>query len=219
MARIIKGKPDGLLLPAGHARREQLKKRAEALEIQAESMMKATDGATYAVDPEKLKEEPEILRHMDMTNFMFKVTKPVPGKVYFWERDVPHDHSAVARKQAEARMWLGAEARGWQVVNSTGPDMPESMEVLSADNCRRIGDVLLMRIDLDEYTRIQKRILLTIRYKESNIAMKLSEFVQANEGRVSVIEGKEDPRTLYQRANPGHTLVHTQSGPNFGQTE
>jgi hypothetical protein len=209
MARIL-SQPDGIatLKPAGHARREQLKMRAAALEVQAEAMQNATDGATYAVDPAKLREEPEILRHMDTTNFMFKVTNPVAGKVYFWERDTTTDHSAMARKQAEARMWLGAQARGWQVVNSTGPDMPESMEVLSADNCRRIGDVLLMRIDLDEYERIQKRILLTVRFRESNIAQKLGDFVRENEGRVSVIEGNADPQTLYAQKT-GSKLVKT----------
>jgi hypothetical protein len=213
MARILK-QPDGIatLKPAGHARREQLKARAEALDIQAAEMLKATDGATYAVDPEKLKEEPEILQHMDMHSFMFKVSKPVAGKVYFWERDVPHDHSAVARKQAEARMWLGAEAKGWQVVNEVSDSMPEAMEVLAADNCRRIGDVLLMRIDLDEYTRIQKRILLSVRFRESNIAQKLSDFVRENEGRVSVIEGNADPQTLYAQKT-GSSLVKTSTLP------
>lgn len=209
MARILK-QPDGIatLKPAGHARREQLKARADALNLQAEVMQANTDTATYAVDPEKLKAEPEILRHMDPTNFMFKVTKPVAGKVYFWERDVVHDHSAVARKQAEARMWLGAEARGWQVVNEVSDAMPESMEVLAADNCRRIGDVLLMRIDLDEYTRIQKRIMLQNAYRESNIAMKLGDFVRENEGKVQVYEGNVDPQTLYAQKT-GSRLVKT----------
>ena len=216
--RIIKaGNGIAGLKPAGHARREQLKARTDNLAEMADRAVNATDAQIYSVDEEKLKEEPEILRHLDMSTFMFKVNNPVPGKVYFWERDTATDHSAVARKQAEARMWLGNSAKGWQVVcgaPETHPEFPEAPELVQVDGVRRIGDVILMRIDLDEYTRIQKRILLATRFKESNIAMQLGEFVRQNEGMVSVIEGKEDPRVLYAREHQGRQLVHTSRAPS-----
>jgi len=208
--RTIKAGPGREALPpAGHLRREMLKARTDNLDAMAEKMLNETDAPLYAVDPAKLKEEPEILRHLNFASMMFEVTDPVPGKVYLWERDTNDDHSPIARKRAEARMWLGAGARGWEVVSGTGPDMPESRELLQADNTRRIGDVLLMRIDRDEYIRIQKRIMLVTRFHEANVAEKLSDFVRRNEGLVKVIQGNAEPRELYQREHPGHPLVHS----------
>src|SRR5713101_2524442 len=93
------------LPPRGHKRDEELRVRKDNLDRIAEHLMNNTDAQTYAIDPEKLKEEPDILRHFNMANQMFEVSAPVPGKVYFWCRD---DRNAVAQKQSEARMWLGA---------------------------------------------------------------------------------------------------------------
>jgi hypothetical protein len=194
------------LKPKGHARREQLAARTDRLAAAADEALK--DGNLYAIDPEKLKAEPEILRHMDPNNYMFEVTDPVPGKVYYWERD---DHTMIAARKAVARGMLGAGHSGWEVV--TG-DMPECKDLKHADGGRAIGDVRLMRIDLESYVLIQKRRMILEKFRNSNIAQKLSDFVKENEGKVQVISGHEDPRTIYARENPGRTLVHTSRGPS-----
>jgi len=80
---------------------------------------------------------------------------------------------------------------------------------------RRIGDVILMWIPIHEYERIQKRIMLASRFKEANISQKLSDFVRENEGLVKVVQGNEDPQTLYQKANPnGGKLQHSSRAPS-----
>lgn len=225
--KAIKLGPGVEALPAaGHARKEMLKRRMANAEKVAEEMVNATDGQVYSVDPKKLREEPEILRHYDVSLHMFKVTKAVPGRVYFWERDTTDDHSAIARKQSEARMWLGdyESPRGWNVVSGIGngtknpkwdeDSYPESPELRQADGVRRIGDVILMWIPLHEYERIQKRIMLATRFKEANISQKLSDFVREHEGLVKVISGPADPQTLYRKAHPeSGPLQHTSRGP------
>src|SRR5882672_9112725 len=106
--KSIKLGPGVEALPAaGHARKEMLKKRMANLEQAADEMVNNTEAPIYSMDVSKLKEDPEILRHYDVSMHMFKVSKAVAGRVYFWERDTASDHSAIARKQAEARMWLG----------------------------------------------------------------------------------------------------------------
>src|ERR1700675_1238001 len=130
----IKLGPGVEALPAaGHARKEMLKRRMANLEKVGEERLNRTDAQMYSIDPAKLKEEPEILRHYDVSLHMFKVSNPVEGRVYFWERDA---QDAIARKQSEARMWLGdfEHPRGWQVVSgkqhADGTKFPESRELM-----------------------------------------------------------------------------------------
>ena len=189
------------LKPAGHARREQLRNRSEALQAQADAAVKELE--IYGVDPKKLKAEPEILKHMNPANYMFEVTNPVEGKVYYWERD---DHSMIAARKAVARGTLGAGHPGWEVV--TG-DMPECADLKHVDGSRKIGDVVLMRIDIESYVLINKRRMVLEAFRNSNISTDLKRFVEENEGKVQVISGNEDPRTIYARENPGRNLVHT----------
>lgn len=198
------------LPPAGHKRRETLKKRQAKLDQIADGLINNTDVPVYSVNPDAIKEEPEILKHFDFASAVFAVSNPVEGKVYFWCRD---DRTAIAQKQTEARMWLGAGARGWEMVGacSCAPDSnhkdgcvyPECRELIASDGRRIIGDTCLMRIDMDEYIRINKRMTLVVQYKENNFSETLSDFVSRHEGLVSVVSGAGDPRDLYAQQYGG----------------
>lgn len=205
---------DGPLLAAGHARREQLKKRTENLEMAAEIM--SQDAETYSIDPAKLKAEPEILKHFDFINSAFTVTNPKPGYVYYWERD---DHRAVSWRKSIARMMLGPNAAGWEVVTESVSPQPEARELLDVDGKRKIGDVVLMRIPLDSYTAIHKRYALMEKFRSANVSQKLSDFVRENEGLVTVHSMvNEDPRSYFARK--GTQLKHTtQQYVEFPSTE
>ena len=198
------------LKPRGHSRREQLKKRTDGLAKRAEVMMNATDAQTYSVDPEKLKAEPEILKHLNFSDMAFEVTSPVVGKVYFWCRDEPN---AISMKRIEARMWLGAQSKGWEIVGAEASGTyPEAMELKAVDGRRVIGDVFLMRIDLDEYTKIHKRMLLVQKYRETNIPEPLSDWVTRHEGLVTVRSGNKEPQELYKDVQRGGALQHAFRG-------
>jgi len=207
---IIKVGPGVEALPAaGHARRETLRKRAAKLQKVAETMLDQTELPIYAADPKKLKEEPEILRHMNQASFMFDVSNKKPGFVYFWCRDAHYDISV---KKAESRMWLGPNFPGWEIVANCGCaigskhpvgscEFPESRELIDVNGYRSVGDVKLMRIPLDSYERIQKNILLASRYKEANIPETMSDFIAHNKGLVKVVSGHAEPDELYKSFN------------------
>lgn len=193
------------LPPAGHARREVLKARKQRLDEIAEGLAANTDMPVYAVDPKKLKEEPEILKHYDFVNQQFSVSHKVAGKVYFWCRD---ERTAIAQKQTEVRMWLGANAQPWEIIGN-GPEFPECPDLKGADGYRRIGDVILMRLDLDTYTALHKRMAVVQRYRETSLNESLTEFEKRLGAKVSVLAGSDDPRNLYRKNVPqGGPLVH-----------
>ena len=195
------------LPPSGHARREVLKQRTARLQEVAERV--SAESEIYSIDPEKLKEDPEILKHFDFQNQQFEVTHAQKGYAYLWERD---DHRAIAFKKAQARFFLGPRMPGWEVVNSTVD--PEAKELIQADNTRRIGDTILLRIKLDSYIEIHKKIALMNKFKEQNIPERLSEYVERYDNLVQVhpIVGMS-PREYFARK--GTQLQHTSSGPNL----
>jgi hypothetical protein len=138
----------------------------------------------------------------------FEVSKPKPGYVYYWERD---DHRMISYRRAQARFMLGPNAPGWEVVASSAD--PEAKELIMPDNTRKIGDVVLMRIRLESYVEIQKRIALMTRFKEANISEKLSDFVREHGGLVQVhTMVNESPREYFGKK--GTTLVHTDAQEN-----
>src|SRR5579859_3859303 len=148
---------NGELKPAGHSRREQLKARTDKLERAAEILTK--DQEIYSIDPNKLKAVPEILKHFNFQDHTFDVTNAKRGYVYYWERD---DSRAVSWRKGQARVLLGPQFAGWEVVSGHEGQCTggrnckcEATEVIQADGSRKIGDVLLMRIPLDSYVLIQ----------------------------------------------------------------
>lgn len=193
------------LPPPGYFRQEELKRRLEQLERVAEKL--TSQGNIYKVDPSKLKEEPEILKHFDFVSQTFTVTNPRPGYAYFWERNHP---TAIALRQQQGRYFLGnAHLPTWEVVTSCGCagdkhgsdcSAPEAQELKQADGTRRIGDVILMRIPLEAYELIHKRMGVMQKIAdERNAREALSELVQSREGAVKLHLMHEDPRRYFEK--------------------
>ena len=228
MGKVISlGESTGIqtLKPAGHARREQLARRADKLAKAAEILTKQAE--IYSIDREKLKEEPEILAHFNFADKAFEVSNPKKGMAYYWERD---DSRMISWRKGQARLFLGPNHPGWEVVSGHDSSCDagklagkrchcEAAELIQADGTRKIGDVLLMTIPVESYVHIQKRILLMQKFRESNIAQKLSDFVRENEGLVQVhtMVG-QSPREYFGKK--GIPLVHTDSQEsNFAPVE
>jgi hypothetical protein len=125
-------KPD--LPPSGHEREETLKMRTDTLARKIEEEAPEV----YPIDEEALKPDREIL--YDLEHDMLSVSKPQPGFTYCW-----------AYYGQNGQMVWQKKALGWRVVGSDDPECPEHKE---ADNTRRIGDVLLMKIPTERYELI-----------------------------------------------------------------
>lgn len=188
------------LASAGYKRREQLARRLDNLNQVAEKL--SEDTGIYKIDTNKLKDEPEILKHLNFNNFTFEVDNPVEGYCYLWERD---NHNSIAYRKQQARSLLGAGHAGWEVVNR---DMPEAPELLHVDGSRKIGDVVLMRIKRDSYELIQKRLLLMNKYREMSITGPLADFVRQHEGLVKV-ESWQGSNVREYFAQQGKDIQHT----------
>lgn len=127
------------LPPAGDARREELKKRTDTLEAQAE-VQYANVGT---INPDVLKPDREIQGHIAKSHLEVGTTHP-----YLKVKWVNYVN------QQGTMVWA-AKADGWMVA--TTQDFPEAAELVREDNTIRIGDVLLMCIRFDEYQKIQER--------------------------------------------------------------
>ena len=127
------------LPPAGNARQEELKKRTDTLEAQAE--VKYAD--VGKINPEVLKPDREIQGHIFKSHLEIGTTHP-----YLKVKWVNYVN------QQGTMVW-SAKADGWTVA--TVADFPEAKELVREDNTIRIGDVLLMSIRIDSYQQIAER--------------------------------------------------------------
>lgn len=123
------------LPPPGDARREELKRRTDALEQEAEET--GLEGGTGPL-PEV---ENELAQHFNE----LEVSNQDPAYVYAWV------NSGFYTRFVKMKL-----ADGWEVVQG---DMPEAEELkgVGADTTRRLGDVILMRIRRDRYLMLQRR--------------------------------------------------------------
>lgn len=133
------------LPPAGEAQREELKRRQDALDEQAETLAATVDQGV--IDADALKLERELMERMDSTT----VTNPDPNYHYCWANFQSQHGWAVKAKLA---------FRGWQVV--TG-EMKEAEECKTVDGTRKLGDTLLMRLPKD-----RKKILDLLEQEDRN---------------------------------------------------
>lgn len=120
---------------AGHARDEELAKRADDLQWAAEKA--EAEQEVYSFDPSKLKKDFDILQHLDE----LYVENAVPGYKYMWCYEGQRGREIVKKTRL-----------GWQVVQS---DMPECPTLKDARGYRLIGDVILMRIPIDKFEELE----------------------------------------------------------------
>jgi len=133
------------LPPPGDARQDELKRRADVLEEEAEKRAGAVDGG--AIDPEALEPINEIMSQIgaDGGYNVLEVSNAQSEYRYSWVYTGQHGLMIKAK----------LAARGWEVVQG---DMPEAQELkgVGGDTTRHLGDVVLMRCRLD-YARMQDR--------------------------------------------------------------
>src|SRR5260221_6425156 len=136
MAKAIQFETPGALPPVGDARQEELKRRTDVL---AEKLETSTPEA-YAFDPKKLDIDNEIAYFV--TRNELDVTGKQDGCRYRWVHFGQNGRSVT-----------GAKLDGWEVVSGSDP---ESVELRAVDGTRRLGDVLLMRIDERRAIRLEQ---------------------------------------------------------------
>lgn len=142
--RLDKNRPSstapqaGTLPAAGHARTEELKRRTDQLEAQAE----VTHANVEAIDPDSMDVERELANQF---NFL-DVSKADHTKfVYKWVNFV--NNGGIMMRQSIA------PPERWQIVNG---DMPEAKELASVDGTRKLGDVMLVRMPIARYRMLEK---------------------------------------------------------------
>lgn len=142
------GNPE--LPAAGYKRDEELSRRQDALDETAETL--AAEQGIEALNPD-IEPEPEILHQYDMLN----VTKQQPDKAYCWV-NTGLNQLHIKRKIVD----------GWELVQG---DMLEAVELkgVNGDSCRRLGDVVLMRIDLGRKMMLDKQADSRKRLREEGI--------------------------------------------------
>lgn len=147
--------PTPTLPPAGDERREELRRREDALAEQAES----ASAAGGAIDPKALAVENELAEHFNE----LAVSKQDPAYVYKWEQAGFY-----------GRFMKASLARGWEVVQG---DMEEAVELkgIGADTTRRLGDVILLRCRKDIYKRIKLQEEAHRKAVESGVTTELEE--------------------------------------------
>ena len=152
------------LPPAGDARREVLKERADRLEEAAEQL--TASGDLNAVNPAAFTEiDPEIAQHFDEYTNECEVTDKRAGYVYCWV--YAPLHAGRSTRQVQEKKYLG-----WHVVE--GGD-PECDHLRQADGCRRIGDTILMRTTQARYDELIRREEVKRRMREEGVDRGIAE--------------------------------------------
>ena len=192
--------PEPTLPPAGDARRDELKRRDDALAEAAET--RAAEAGVSAVNPAAFRVESDLAQHFNELD----VTAQDPAYAYCWVNS-GHFMRFVKMKLAQ----------GWEVVQG---DMPEAIELkgMGADTTRRLGDVILMRIQKDRKLLLDRQERAHRRAVESGVTSTLDELGEKYRDKGVIIHTNMDaanPRllkTMAQRAQArsiaGRTTDH-----------
>ena len=131
--------PESALPPAGHERREELKRRTDDLEQQADE--KYADVGKIPEDA--LAPDREIQSHIRKSHLEIGTDHPYLKTK--WVNYVNQNGSMV---------WQ-AKSEGWSVASVV--EFPEAADLKREDGTIRVGDVLLMCIRIDQYLLNEKR--------------------------------------------------------------
>ena len=133
--------PTPNLPPAGHERDELLKRRTDELEQRAEEIAATNEVGTI---PEKVFRPDREIRAAITRNYL----------------DIGTDHPYLKVKwvnyvnQHGTMIWQ-AKADGWRVA--TSKEFPEAADLVREDNTIRVGDVMLMCIEMDRHLMLEQR--------------------------------------------------------------
>jgi hypothetical protein len=144
---------ENALPAAGHARREELKRRLESLQKEIESL---DDGDRGTIDPSKLEIDREVAVHFTGPDAELYISNADRNFKYTWVYRDPYNKFG-------GRFVRSYQVDGWQIV--TGSDMREAWEHRSVTGERWVADCLLMRMRVDKHAemhikRLQRRVAL-----------------------------------------------------------
>ncbi len=175
------------LPPAGYARDEEKRRRADALREAADRL----DPDVGSIDPRAFDVENDIGQYSARGLDGSEVSGALDEYVYHWEQaDIRNAHGG---------LWVTqAKSVGWEVVQ--GSSMPEAKERMHVDGTRRWGDTILMRIKRERYEAIQivnrRRILSRSEGVSANV------LAQAEKTGIAVhdLESSDTPTHIRQMA-------------------
>jgi hypothetical protein len=152
---------DDLLPPAGHARREELKRRLESLQAEIEAL----PDDQGRIDPSKLEIDREVAVHFSGPDAELFISKADPNYRYTWVYRDPYNRYG-------GRFVRSYQVDGWEIVDS---GCVEAREHRAVDGTRWVADCLLMRMRCDHHAalhlkRFRRRVEL-----EHGIASNLQE--------------------------------------------
>lgn len=182
------------LPPAGDERREELKRRADALRKAAAELEAA--GGFEAVDLSRIEPENEIAGAFDPLTRMLRVSNANEREfVYKWEQaDLYGRHGNI---------WVtSSKSLGWEVVSGPRDVAPEAWEHRQADGTRRVGDAILMRIRRERYEALMARQRRINVARQEGIGVQLLE--QAEKAGIPVHD-------LTAPSTPQHIINHAQA--------
>lgn len=131
------------LPPAGDARRDELKRRADALDAAADQLREAAGIA--AADASAFDVDNEIGRFAGNGLDGSQVSGALADYVYVWEQADIHNRFG--------GLWVTqAKSKGWEVVSGS---MPEASERRFVDGTRRWGDTILLRMPRERYEALE----------------------------------------------------------------
>jgi len=134
------------LPPPGHERREELKRRADSLMAELETVMNQLQ--LGGIDASKLdvdKIPREVMAAMDYANHEVYVQDKDPNFIYAWIYRDPYNKFG-------GREVHRLQSRGWEVVSDP---LKEAWNYRSTTGERWVADCLLMRCRLDIYAQLQ----------------------------------------------------------------
>lgn len=129
---------------AGHARREELKRRLEALQAEIE---KLDTGDTGTIDASKLQIDREVAVHFSGPDAELYISKADANYKYTWVYRDPYNKYG-------GRFVRSYQVDGWEIVS--GSDMREAWEHRSATGERWVADCLLMRMRIDKHAEMHR---------------------------------------------------------------
>ena len=161
----------GVLDDSGHARREDLAKKAEKLITAANKLLEQIE--IEGADPEALEVENEVRQAINEMNEVY-VSNAQPEYSYAWIYRDP-------RNEFGGRYVRKMQALGFEVVSGS---MPEAREHNHVDNTRVVADCLLMRIRLDRKLLLDKRDRLLRDAQQAGIVARVHELAERAGTRV-----------------------------------
>lgn len=130
---------------AGHARREELKRRMASLQVEADKL--EAEFESQGIDPAKLSAEAveREVRQATSDAGEVRVSNAQPGYAYSWIYRDPFNRFG-------GRQVYSMQALGWERVSG---NMPEAVEHKSVTGERWVADCLLMRCTLERFMALQ----------------------------------------------------------------